>query len=153
MGESKLTLKQQLKYIQHLRRLALYKHPNLAHLLQFGVVGASGLVVNLTVLTVLLIAGVPQALAVAGAIGVSVVSNFLLNRRFTFSYAKEGPIFRQFTGYVSACAAGALANYLTVLALLTVVPGLLPQLAAIVGVGAGMGFNFVFNRFLVFRRP
>jgi len=50
-GESKLSFKEQLRYIQHLRRLFIYRFPNWAHLLQFLVVGGSGVVVNLVVLT------------------------------------------------------------------------------------------------------
>jgi dolichol-phosphate mannosyltransferase len=150
-GQSKLTLRQQLSYIQHLRRLFLYKYPNWAHVLQFCVVGASGLVVNLAVLTLLLLAGMPNALAVAGGIAVSLVSNFLLNRRFTFSHAKDGPILRQFAGFVSACAMGAAVNYVTTIALLALMPQLIPQVAATVGVAAGTALNFACNRFFVFR--
>ncbi len=101
-GESKLTIREQLKYIQHLRRLYLYRFANAMHLAQFLVVGASGVVVNLAVLSTLAALGPPDALCLAGGIGVSVLTNFLLNRRFTFSYARHGPILRQFAGFLGA---------------------------------------------------
>ncbi|MFL4468337.1 polyprenol monophosphomannose synthase [Tateyamaria armeniaca] len=58
-GESKLTFKEQLKYIQHLRRLYLHRFANAMYLAQFLVVGASGVVVNLAVLSLLLVMGPP----------------------------------------------------------------------------------------------
>ncbi|MEM6855801.1 MAG: polyprenol monophosphomannose synthase, partial [Planctomycetota bacterium] len=47
LGESKLSLRQQLLYLQHLRRLYMYKFSTAMELLQFLVVGSSGMVVNL----------------------------------------------------------------------------------------------------------
>ena len=59
-GESKLTFRQQLLYLQHVRRLYLHKFSEAMHLLQFLVVGALGVVVNLAVLTLFQIAGRPR---------------------------------------------------------------------------------------------
>lgn len=151
-GESKLTLREQLRYLQHLRRLAIYKYGTWSHLAQFLFVGAIGTVVNLAVLTLLLLAGVAVNAALAAAIAVSMVSNFALNRRFTFSYARSGPLLQQFVGFVAACLLGAIVNYALALALLAQFPGLPPQLASLAGIVAGSGLNFLFNRFAVFRR-
>lgn len=154
-GESKLTLTEQLKYIQHLRRLYLYRFANAMHLAQFLVVGASGVVVNLAVLSLLAALGLPDAVCLAGGIGVSVVTNFLLNRRFTFSYAKHGPLLRQFAGFLGASAVGALVSFsVSMLVRRQLLPdstfGL--QLAALGGIAAGMTFNYLGNRYLVFRK-
>lgn len=154
-GESKLTFKEQLKYIQHLRRLYLYRFANAMHLAQFLVVGASGVVVNLAVLSTLAALGLPDALCLAGGIGVSVLTNFLLNRRFTFSYARHGPILRQFAGFLGASAVGALVSFSVSMMLRTrvlseVAFGL--QLAAMGGIAAGMIFNYLGNRYIVFRK-
>lgn len=154
-GESKLTLKEQLKYIQHLRRLYLHRFSNAMHFAQFLVVGASGVVVNLTVLTLLLALGVAQSLALAGGIAVSVITNFLLNRRFTFSYARGGHMGKQFLGFVGASAFGLAVNYGVALWLSTRVLTEGPwsvQIAALAGIACGMGFNFLGNRYLVFRK-
>ena len=154
-GESKLTLKQQLLYIQHLRRLYLYRFSNAMYLAQFLVVGASGMVVNLVMLSLLLALGLPEALCLAGGIAVSLVSNFLLNRRFTFSYARSGRIGRQFLGFLAASAVGLVVNYAVALAMrawvLTEGSWSL-QLAAMTGIAAGMTFNFLGNRYMVFRK-
>lgn len=154
-GESKLTLKEQLKYLQHIRRLYIHEFGNAMHLLQFLVVGASGTVVNLFVLTVLLSLGLAKSVALAGGIAVSVVTNFLLNRRFTFSYARDRNPWTQFAGFVGASAIGMIVNYAVALYL---VSSVLPDrasavyVAALAGIACGMLFNFLGNRYVVFRK-
>lgn len=154
-GESKLSLKEQLKYIQHLRRLYLYRFANAMYFAQFLVVGFSGLLVNLLILTFLKLLGAANPVALAGGIGVSLITNFILNRRFTFSYARHGHLLKQFVGFLGASAVGLMVNYSVSLWLSGSVfddqkGGL--QLAAICGVVAGMLFNFLGNRYVVFRK-
>jgi dolichol-phosphate mannosyltransferase len=150
-GESKLTLKEQLRYLKHLRRLANHKYGNWSRLLQFLAVGALGTVVNLAALTLLLLVGMAAHVAIGVAILVSLVFNFALNRRFTFSYARQGSILWQFAGFAGGCSLGAIANYTVAAAMLLQFPGVPPQLAALAGIAAGSGLNFVFSRFAVFR--
>jgi dolichol-phosphate mannosyltransferase len=149
-GKSKLSLKEQLRYLQHLRRLYIFKYGTWSHLLQFLVVGASGLVVNLAVLTVMLALRMQDRVAIALAIALSMVWNFGLNRRFSFSYARSGSWFRQLGGFVAACSVGAVVNYFTTLSVWETFR--FRPLAAVVGVAAGTAFNFVASRWLVFRR-
>lgn len=151
-GESKLTFKQQLLYLQHLRRLYIHRFKYFSAAAQFAVVGASGVLVNLTVLTCALWLGVRPALAVAAGIAVSVVSNFLLNRRFTFSYARTEDAWRQFAGFLAASAAGMAVNYAGTMYVAARFEGLPLQLAAICGIAAGMLLNYTVNQFFVFRR-
>ncbi|MGE8104792.1 glycosyltransferase [Allorhizobium sp. NPDC080224] len=154
-GESKLTLKEQLKYLQHIRRLYIHEFGNAMHFLQFLVVGASGTAVNLLVLSAILLTGLPEAVSLAGGIAVSLVTNFLLNRRFTFSYARDRNPWKQFAGFVGASAVGLAVNYGVALYLVSAV---LPErptsvyFAALAGVASGMLFNFLGNRYLVFRK-
>jgi dolichol-phosphate mannosyltransferase len=149
LGRSKLSLREQLRYFRHLRRLYTFRYGNWSHLAQFLVVGASGLVVNLLVLTLLLHSGLVERPAVAVAIVVSMIWNFALNRRFSFSYARDRSILRQFFGFIAACSVGAVVNYVTTTRLWPLVP--YKQLAASFGVLAGTLFNFGASRFLVFR--
>lgn len=151
-GESKLTLKQQLLYLKHLRRLYIHKFGTWGHFVQFAAVGASGVLVNLAVLTLLLAIGVAETAAVAAAIGVSMLANFALNRRYTFDYARSGNIWKQFVGFCAASSLGALLNYVTTISVARAYPETPLQLAALLGVGAGLGFNFLANRFVVFRK-
>ena len=148
-GESKLSLREQLRYIQHLRRLFTHKYGTWSHLAQFLMVGLSGLLVNLAVLTCALRLNFSQNAAVALAIVVSLVWNFVLNRRFSFSYARDRSMARQFLGFLAACSVGALVNYFTTLALWETLR--YKQIAAVIGVAAGTSFNFTASRFIIFR--
>eukprot|EP00752_Nemacystus_decipiens_P016867 g15099.t1 len=153
-GESKLNFSEQLRYIQHLRRLMIFKYGVWSHLLQFLVVGFSGMIVNLTVLTIALLASVPATVALLLAIVVSMLSNFVLNRRFSFSYARQGSVVRHLLGYCSASAVGAALNYTTALLTLGAMPEswVSPYVASLVGIAAGTGVNFLLNRFFVFKQ-
>jgi len=150
-GESKLTLRQQLYYLKHLRRLYIFKFGLWSQLAQFLVVGGLGTLVNLVVLTLCLGAGASKQAAVAAGIALSIVFNFVLNRRFSFAGARQASWPRQFARFVAASSAGAVINYLVATALIARLPGLAPQLAAFAGIVVGTGFNFVASRYLVFR--
>ena len=154
-GESKLSLSEQLKYLQHLRRLYIHTFGNTMHFLQFMVVGASGVVVNFAVLTLLLLVRLPEEVCLAGGIVVSMITNFLLNRRFTFSYARDGHFGAQFAGFVGASAVGMLVNFGVAVGLKKAFLAEAPfglYLAALCGIAAGLVFNFLGNRYLVFKR-
>ncbi len=154
-GESKLTLKEQLKYVQHLRRLYIHKFANAMYFLQFMIVGATGVVVNLGVLSLLHALGSSEPVALAGGIGVSVLTNFVMNRRSTFSYARERPMLKQLAGFIGASAIGMVVNYLVALYLRAGVLADVPyalQLSAVGGIACGMIFNFLGNRYVVFRQ-
>jgi dolichol-phosphate mannosyltransferase len=153
VGESKLSVREQLRYLQHLRRLFIYRYPNWSYLFQFAVVGASGTLVNLAVLTLLVQARLPETIAIAGGILVSFLSNFALNRRFTFSYARHRSLLRHFVGFAGASALGMLTNYTATLLFRYRFPSLPIQLAAIVGILCGMVLNFLICRYVVFRKP
>jgi dolichol-phosphate mannosyltransferase len=150
-GESKLTLKQQLLYLQHLRRLYIFKYGLWSQLMQFLVVGGMGTAVNLIALTLFIDANVPIRWAVALAIWVAMTFNFILNRRFSFSFARSGPWLLQYLRFVTASSFGALVNYVLTVLILARAPSMPPQLAALIGVVAATGVNFVATRYLVFR--
>jgi dolichol-phosphate mannosyltransferase len=150
-GKSKLTMGQQILYLQHLRRLYIFKYGAWSQLLQFLVVGALGTGVNLVVLTALLAVGWPRRPAVAAGIVVSMLFNFVLNRRFSFSGARRAPWPRQLAGFMAASSVGAVINYATAVAVMARAPDMRPQIAALLGVVVGTAFNFTASRYLVFR--
>jgi dolichol-phosphate mannosyltransferase len=151
-GESKLSLREQLRYIQHIRRLFLYKYGAWTEVAQFIVVGASGALVNLLAVTALLHAGLSTGVSIACAIATSICSNFLLNRRFTFSHSRGGHMPTQFLSYVVSVSFGAVINYFVALLLLDIYPSLVPQLASLCGIAVATVANFVALKFVVFKR-
>lgn len=150
-GESKLTFKQQLLYLRHLRRLYIFKYGVWTQLMQFLFVGFLGTLVNLVTLTLLLAWQTPVRVGVAAAILVSMCFNFVLNRRFSFSFARQGPWFRQFVSFVAASSVGAGINYALTIWVHHRFPGWRPQVAAMIGILVGTGVNFAASRYLVFR--
>jgi dolichol-phosphate mannosyltransferase len=148
-GASKLTLTEQLKYIRQLRRLYMFRFGTWSHFAQFLVVGISGAAVNLSLLTALLKWQVGERASVALAILLSMIWNFFLNRRFSFSYARRESMLRQLLKFVLACSLGAIVNYAVTTRLLPFVS--YSQFASIAGILAGTLFNFAASRFLVFR--
>jgi dolichol-phosphate mannosyltransferase len=150
-GSSKLTFRQQLLYLQHLRRLYIFKFSVWTQLVQFLVVGGLGTFVNLLVLTAFLATGLPLRASVAGAIFVSMCFNFVLNRRFTFSFARRGSWLRQFGRFVAVSSVGAAVNYWLTLVVHDHFPKWRPQIAALIGIAVATGLNFTASRYLVFR--
>ncbi len=153
-GESKLSLREQLLYLEHLRRLAEYKFGDWARFAEFCLVGLSGAFVNLAALTLLVWVAVPVRIAVAVAIFVAMLSNFVLNRQFPFAYAREKHWLPQLFGFIAASSLGAVANYCTTLLVLHFWPLTLrfPQIAASIGILTGMASNYLMTRYVVFKK-
>jgi len=153
-GESKLSLREQLLYLEHLRRLAEYKFGDWMRFLEFSLVGLSGAFVNLAALTLLVLFSMPVRAAVAAAIFIAMLSNFVLNRRFPFAYAREKHWLPQLFGFIATSSIGAAANYGTVLVILHFWPFTLqfPQIAASIGILAGMASNYLMTRYVVFKK-
>ena len=119
--------------------------------MQFLVVGGIGTLVNLAALTALVAVGVPVRGAVALAIWIAMTFNFVLNRRFSFSFARGGAWWSQYLRFVGASSFGAVINYALTLAILSRFAQWPPQLAALIGIIVATGVNFIASRYLVFR--
>lgn len=149
-GESKLSLKEQLNYLRHLKRLYEFKYP-LAQPIQFATVGASGVIVDLSLFWLLLLSA-PLYTARAVAIGVAMTWNFWLNRRLTFSYARREPFLRQYVMFCASCMVGAAVNWSVSVGLAAFSPYFerWAVFAAFLGVVAGTGFNYLLSSRVVF---
>lgn len=151
-GESKLSLKEQLNYLRHLTRLYRHRLGGWAQPLLFCLVGASGMVVDLAVLT-LLLPWLTFEAARAIAIGVAMTWNFGLNRQVTFLGAKNGSLLRQYLLFCLSCGVGAAVNWSVSSYLWRQWPQVLryEQAAALVGIAAGVVLNYLLSSRLVFR--
>lgn len=156
--------------LRHIKRLADDRFGNLSRLVQFCVVGASGMVVDLSsyALFQLLFSrtGLAQLraplvggtldLAAAGALAIllALTWNFSLNRRLTFNYARDGSIVRQFLTYALSNALGVLLSFTLRLTLPAKI-GFFNRhrlAAAVVGIVTATGISFSMARWFVFGR-
>ncbi|MCL4112911.1 UNVERIFIED_CONTAM: hypothetical protein GTU68_045046 [Idotea baltica] len=150
-GESKLDLKQQVLYVQHLLRLYRFQFPGIAGYVRFGLVGVSGIAVDLAVFQSMLFVMSP-AMARCVGIVVAMVWNYLLNREFTFQVvASRRPTFCEFCRFAGACFAGAIINWSLSLGLIESVSWFAnrPIAAAVPGILIGSFANyFLCSRFV-----
>jgi dolichol-phosphate mannosyltransferase len=124
---------------------------NWVQLFQFGLVGASGYVVNLAVFAALTgLLDLHHIAAAVGAFCVAVTNNFFWNRHWTFD-ARHGHAGFQAARFF-AVSVFALGINLVVLELL--VRGDVQELAAqAIAVAVAMPFNFVGNKVWTFDEP
>lgn len=160
----------ELDDLRHIKRLADHRFGNASRLFQFCVVGASGMVIDLTsyalfqlVLSRTVLARLPAPwtggscdLAIAGALAIAIalVWNFSLNRRLTFNDSREGSIARQFATYVLGNALAIALSYTLrmVLPVRVAFFGRHRLAAALVGIVAATGISFSMSRWVVFSR-
>ncbi len=115
-------------------------------------VGFIGFCLNMTLLTLGLWAGVPVRPALLLGIAASTCCNFMLDRHWVFSHARERAVAPQFIGFLCVCLLGAGLNYATAATLLKHIPWLLPQVAEWAGILVGTSFNYLLLRFFIFKR-
>jgi putative flippase GtrA len=112
-------------------------------LLKFLLVGGTGVGVNTVVLFLLhQLAGLPVVVASAVAVEVAIVSNYLLNDRWTFNHHR--PSLRRFAQF-NVVSLGGLLLTTTAVWVLTTALGLHYLLANFVGIGLATSWNFAAN--------
>ena len=152
-GYSKADLKTGLTFLKHIVILLL-EVPDARRFWKFGLVGASGLVIYLLLLWLLVLqAGLPQPVGWGFAAEAAVLWNFLLNRRVTWSERRafQGwPVLLEGLRYhvTSAFSIGANALVFFLLALADVNV----LLAGLASVWAGVLTNYLGADRFVFRR-
>jgi dolichol-phosphate mannosyltransferase len=150
-GASKATLRQGVMFAKHLLRL-MAEVPGVGRLPKFATVGSTGFVVNMIGLWLLAVEiGLPRMPAWAIATEVSIISNFLFNRWFTWSdRAASGflKIVSQGARYHLAVATGLVAN--GAVFWLTSHLGLPVLACGVAGVLSGAVANFLFCNEIVF---
>jgi len=153
-GKSKLSLSVQLQYLLHIVRLMRWKFPGWSSFLPFAAVGASGMAVYVGLLALFGSMWDEAAiwkLAIPAAFG-AMAWNFLLDRWLAFWYAPRGGMLRQFAGFVAICSVPVVINILVTVSLAddAMVTPLAGLIGSLVGSVAGVVFNWVMTRWLVF---
>lgn len=131
--------------------LGVRKPANWFQLVRFGLVGASGYIVNLVTFTVLVHAlGFDYRLAAVGAFLVAVTNNFAWNRHWTFA-AHDGHAGGQAARFLTVSAVAFLFN-LAFLELLVSSLGVAEVPAQAIAVAFATPLNFVGNKLWTFDR-
>jgi putative flippase GtrA len=141
-----------IRLLKRLKGKAERRFGWIAFLIQFGLVGLTGMAVDVLcflALAPLLALGLARALA----IGVAMTWNFVLNRRFTFADARRDSIWKQYFLFCGSCLLGALLNWGVSIFLCwsSAWFATYPVAAVLAGVAAGFIFNFVLSCCFVFR--
>lgn len=154
-GESKLSLREQVLYLAHLFRLYSYRYNSLVQFMQFLLIGASGVPVNLFfVFLTYEVLSLPYSTALVIGFIFALTSNYILNRLITFSKSKPASIAVQYLEFLVTCLAGFAINMIISLSLYNNV-GFFRRyyiVTSLIGILAGMIFNFAGSRLLVFRK-
>jgi len=122
-------------------------------IIKFGIVGASGVVVNMGALYLLTELGrIPYFIASVIATELSIVSNFFINLLWTWSdRSGEGTFWGKLVRYhIGAGATAFLGNYL-ILILLTEFFGMHYLISNLIGIGVGTFANYLINDLWTFR--
>jgi putative flippase GtrA len=141
-----------------IRRMHLDKRPReVVRFVKFAMVGAVGMVVDLTVLNVLH-RGVGLPLLVANTISftMAVVSNFTWNRLWTFPESRERPLVPQLGQFALVNVVGLAINNLVLWLVYSLVKNFIPDpldynLAKIVAIGVVLFWNYGVNRLWTYR--
>ena len=153
LGQSKLTLRVQWEYLQHVILLLRFTYPRLVSFFTFAAVGTTGAAVYIASLlaTTRLIATPWQAIALA--VWIAMTWNFIWDRKYAFWFAKHKNVMLQYIGFVSICSVGAIANFYITLSLsVTESIPLAGLTGALLGSAIGIAFNYFVNRMIVFTR-
>ena len=153
-GESKMTFREQVNYLRHLRRLYHHKWPKRMEVAQFCAVGGIGLVWDLLFYYGLqFVFGMGHLWARALAFWPAMTSNWFLNRVMTFNTRERDFAPHQWLRYVAVSVAGFGVNWGAYAALTSGLEWFDRHrlLALLLGVLAGTAWNFVMSDLLVYR--
>ncbi len=145
VGSSKMNWRQQVRFLRHLSRLYDHRFGNMARIPSFGVVGASGMILDLACYLALQWAGIEHRLARFLSFWPAVSWNWALNRGFTFSGRERQPHLGQWARFTASSAVGLAVNVGSY-AFLTSYVGLFERhrlLAFFLGVALSSLVNFV----------
>jgi dolichol-phosphate mannosyltransferase len=157
-GVSKANISKGLEYLAHITSLFWYV-PSAGRFWKFALVGVSGVLVNmLTLITLVEYFDANPTVAWMAAVGLSVLSNFLLNNAFTWRDVRHSSrihfLLRGALAYpVAIVALGA--NFAVYYPLIKYVSSEFPYyaIAAFLGIIAGTSTNFILSSRFIFRNP
>ena len=153
LGSSKMNWRQQLNFLRHLARLYRFRFGGAARVLCFGLVGASGLAVDVACYLGLQWMGLEHRLARFLSFWPAVTWNWRLNRSLTFGERPPQPRVRQWGKFVAGSLAGLTLNVggYTILTSLVDFFATRRLAALLLGVLLGTLANFLLANLYVYR--
>ncbi len=149
VGESKLGIKD---IIEFFRSAAWIRFQSSKVFIKFCVIGASGVVVNLGIFSLLLSLGVNKFLASPIAIQCSIITNFIGNNYWTFSGRNlVGPVHARGLRFNVVSILSLGISYLTFVLLSRTFPTVMPQLHQLAGIIPATLVNYFLNSYWTFR--
>ncbi len=156
-GESKLRADTIVDYLRQCAGIVLFAATRRAgpvwaewlKILRFGLVGLSGIIVNMVLLYALTeIVGIYYLISAAIAIELSIVNNFVWNDVWTFKSARDLRFGRRVQRFASfqAVSVGGLVINMAVLYALADIAGVYYLAANLVGIFVAFAWNYVVNR-------
>ncbi|MFZ3171631.1 MAG: glycosyltransferase family 2 protein [Carboxydocellales bacterium] len=150
--QSKMSLMEQKNYLHHLFRLVT-QSPEDSRFWKFCLVGFSGVVVNLSIYTCLVIV-LRANVVLSGVLSafIAMFSNFILNDRFTWKNNSCQPIWVRLSKFYVYCSIGIFINS-SVLTILYGYAHLNYLLANLLGITTATAWNFTANQRWTWGRP
>lgn len=152
-GLSKLRFLQIVQYVRHLLNLAVYGifhgdspvHDEVIRVVKFGLVGASGIAVNLLMLySIIQFTFFPPLVGAGISVETSILTNFILNDLWTFKDIRTNVWYNRLGNFQIVSIVGLVIN-LVIFTILTFL-GIWYIVAELVGILAAFIWNFVANR-------
>jgi dolichol-phosphate mannosyltransferase len=149
IGQSKLGIKDIVEFIVNAWWIRLRASTTF---IKFGIVGMSGVIVNLGTFTLLLELGTNKFIASPIAIETSVISNFLLNNYWTFRWRRTADRIQVKGLKFNIVSLIALAvSYSTFVVLSLSFPAIEPQLHQLASIPPAMLVNYFLNSYWTFK--
>jgi len=147
-GESKLGLRDILEFLYHIGGIRFRSYKTFV---KFCVVGASGVIVNLGSMTLLMALGVNKFIASPIAIEVSIITNFFFNNYWTFRY-RNNRSRKRIRGlkFNAVSFVALLVSYLTFVLLSLWFPDVAPQVHQFIGIIPATFINYFLNSYWTF---
>jgi dolichol-phosphate mannosyltransferase len=152
-GASKFTVQEQLLYLRHLRRLYRFRFPRAAEMLQFGAVGSSGLIIDLTwFLSFTHLLGFDHQIARALSFVIAASWNWFFNRWFTFVGGGDRQAGKQWLAFLCSAAFGLGVNWGSYKLLTDNVLYITRHrmFAFLIGIFLGTSVNYTLSRMFIF---
>ncbi len=153
-GESKLDASQEIEYLRHLFSL-MRRSGELLRFGKFALVGASGIIVNEGLLW-LLHGNAGLSLLLASVIGIeaSIITNFVLNNRFTFADRRGKGVKSHFKrlGQFNLVSLGAVVINIGLLWLFKTKFGVHYLIANLIGIAVSMLWNYFANNWWTWKK-